>query len=297
MARKAKRQARSGLSRMAVTAAVLALLVLAVLLGWQLWQTYGPGRAIDGQLEVHMIDVGQGDSILVRCGKETMLVDAGLKDAGDDVSAYLQKQGIRKLDRLVITHDHNDHRGGLQKVLRDIDTRMLMLYDGGDGESGYLLAGQLAGSSSCDIAFLEKGQQFPLGEATVTVVFPRAGYQTDDLNDASLVLLVECAGKRVLLTGDSTAAAELLYYEDLPRIDVLKVAHHGSGGSNSTEMLRQIKPNIALISCGANNEYGHPHKRVLRDLQDVGAAVYRTDRQGDLLVTLQDGRFTVKTEK
>ena len=80
-------------------------------------------------------------------------------------------------------------------------------------------------------------------------------------------------------------------------MDVLKVAHHGSGGSNSTELLQRIKPRIALISCGANNEYGHPHKRVLRDLQGVGAAVYRTDRQGDLVVTLQDGRFRVKSEK
>ena len=297
MARNAKKHARAGWSWTTKLAVGLILLVLAVLLGWWLWQTYGPGREIDGQLEVHVIDVGQGDSILVRCGKETMLVDAGLKDAGDDVAAYLRAQGIRKLDRVVITHDHNDHRGGLQQVLQEIDMRTLMLYDGGDRESGYLLAGQLAGSSSCEFAFLEKGQQFSLGEATVKVIFPRAGYGTDDLNDASLVLLVECAGKRVLLTGDSTAAAELLYYEELPRVDVLKVAHHGSGGSNSTELLQRIKPRIALISCGTNNEYGHPHKRVLRDLQGVGAAVYRTDRQGNLVVTLQDGRFRVKSEK
>lgn len=244
-----------------------------------------------------MIDVGQGDSILLRSGNETMLIDTGLRESGDDVSGYLQRLGIRRLDRLLITHDHSDHAGGTSRVMKDIDTDVLMLYDGGDREEGYLLAGELAGSSSCDIAFVEAGQQFPLGEATVKVVFPTAGYRTDDLNDSSVVLLVECDGKRVLLTGDSTAAAELLYYEDLPKVDVLKVAHHGSGGSSSAELLERIRPNIALISCGLDNDYGHPHHRVMGDLEALGAEILRTDLQGDLVVTLQDGIFETKTER
>ena len=303
MAKNKKRRPRRRKFRPILLLLGLVLAAAAVMSGQIPWEKLGvlptppatPEPSV--QMEIHMIDVGQGESILVRCGTETMLVDAGLRESGDDVSAYLQAQGIEKLDRLVISHDHSDHRGGLQRVLRDIDTNVLMLYDGGDRDSGYLLAGELAGSSACDIAFLEAGQTFSLGSATVTVVFPRAGYGSDDLNDVSLVLLLECDGKRVLLTADSTAAAEWLYYEDLPQVDVLKVAHHGSGGSTTTELLQQIKPKLALISCGENNDYGHPHKRVLQALQDVGAAVYRTDLQGDLVVTLQDGAFSVKTQR
>ena len=303
MAKNKKRRPRRRKFRPILLLLGLVLAAAAVMSGQIPWEKLGvlptppatPEPSV--QMEIHMIDVGQGESILVRCGTETMLVDAGLRESGDDVSAYLQAQGIEKLDRLVISHDHSDHRGGLQRVLRDIDTNVLMLYDGGDRDSGYLLAGELAGSSACDIAFLEAGQTFSLGSATVTVVFPRAGYGSDDLNDVSLVLLLECDGKRALLTADSTAAAEWLYYEDLPQVDVLKVAHHGSGGSTTTELLQQIKPKLALISCGENNDYGHPHKRVLQALQDVGAAVYRTDLQGDLVVTLQDGAFSVKTQR
>lgn len=290
----------AGKRRISISILLTLLLAAAVLAaavgGW--YQThYGSGKPITGQLEIHVIDVGQGDSILLRSGDEAMLIDTGLQEAGDDVSAYLQKLGIRKLDRLLITHEHSDHSGGLKRVLKDIDTDLLMLYDGGDRDSGYLLAGELAGRSNCDIVFVEKGQQFPLGEAVVKVVFPKAGYDSDDLNDESVVLLVECAGKRVLLTGDSTAAAELLYYKDLPKIDVLKVAHHGSGGSSSEELLRAIQPKIALISCGLNNDYGHPHNRVTGTLGDLGSQIYRTDRQGNLVVTAQDGELSVQTER
>lgn len=297
MARRKRHRAGARISWPSALTILLALAVLAATGGWRYWTQHGSARPIAGQLEIHVIDVGQGDSILLRSGKETMLIDTGLRESGDDVSGYLQRLGIRRLDRLLITHDHSDHAGGTSRVMKDIDTDVLMLYDGGDREEGYLLAGELAGSSACDIAFVEAGQQFPLGEATVKVIFPTAGYRTDDLNDSSVVLLVECDGKRVLLTGDSTAAAELLYYEDLPKVDVLKVAHHGSGGSSSAELLERIRPSIALISCGLDNDYGHPHQRVMGDLQALGAQILRTDLQGDLVVTLQDGIFETKTQR
>ena len=276
---------------------LLTIVLVLASLAWEYWEDYQSRQPIAGQLELHMIDVGQGDSFLLRSGNETMLIDASIRDAGKTISAYLQDLGIQKLDRLLITHDHSDHKGGLKQVMKDIDTDVLMLYDGGDRESGYQLAGEMAGSSSCDIAFVEAGQQFTLGDAVIKVIFPTTGYETDDKNDASVVLLVECAGKRILLTGDSTAAAELRYYESLPTVDVLKVGHHGSGGSTSKDLLDQIQPKLALISCGADNDYGHPHKRVVNDLKEIGAQIYRTDEQGHVVLTLQDGELTVKTQR
>jgi competence protein ComEC len=292
MAKKHKRRRKKRGSGFSI---LLALTVLVTSAAWWYWNNLGPDQPIDGQLEVHVIDVGQGDSILLRSGTETMLIDSGLRETGDDVSRYLQEQGIRKLDRVLITHDHSDHTGGLKRVLRDLDTELLMLYDGGDRESGYLLAGELAGSSSCDIAFVEAGQQFPLGEAIVKVLFPTAGYYSDDQNDMSVVLLVECGGKRLLLTGDSTAEAEAEYWMKLPKIDVLKVGHHGSSGSSSEKLLLATRPEFALISCGRDNDYGHPHDRVLQTLKGMGAKVFRTDLQGDLVVTLQNGDLSVRT--
>lgn len=297
MARRKRRNHRGRRSLPSVLTLLLALAVLLGAIGWKYWTEYSLPQPIQGDLELHVIDVGQGESILLRSGTESMLIDTGLREAGDDVSEYLQNLGIQTLDRLLITHDHSDHRGGIKRVLKDIDTKVLMLYDGGDRDSGYQLAGDLAGSSSCDIAFVEAGQQFPLGDAVVKVIFPIAGYHTDDLNDESVVLLVECGGKRILLTSDSTAAAELLYYEDLPTVDVLKVAHHGSGGSSSVDLLKKIRPKLALISCGLDNDYGHPHDRVTQALAALGAEVYRTDKQGDLVVTLKDGALTVKTQR
>ncbi len=297
MRRRKNTRTGAGISWAPVLTILLAMAVLLLTAGWWYWTHYGASNRAQGQLEIHMIDVGQGESILLRSGTETMLIDTGLRESGDDVSAYLQALGVRKLDRLLITHDHSDHRGGLRRVLKDIDTRVLMLYDGGDRESGYQLAGELAGSSACDIAFVEAGQQFPLGEAIVRVIFPTAGYHSDDLNDTSVVLLVECADKRVLLTGDSTAEAEKLYYKELPPVDVLNVGHHGSADSSSDVILQRIVPKIALISCGAQNDYGHPHDRVVQALQKLGTEIYRTDTRGDVVVTLKDGAFTVKTAR
>lgn len=297
MARKNKKTGRGGIPWASVLAVLLAMVILAVAAGGWYRTHYGSARPIDSQLELHVIDVGQGDCLLLRSKDEAMLIDTGLRESGDEVEAYLRGQGIRRLDRLLITHDHSDHSGGLSRVLQAIDTQVLMLYDGGDRESGLFLAGSLAGSSSCDIHFVEQGQQFPLGEAVVKVLFPTAGYTSDDLNDESVVLLVECGDKRLLLTGDSTAAAEWLYCDDLPRVDVLKIAHHGSGGSTSEELLEKIRPRIALISCGLNNDYGHPHDRVIRALQAMGAELYRTDRQGTLVVTVQNGEITVETKR
>lgn len=271
-------------------ALLLAALFFALLLWQQPWNRGG-----SGQLELHLLDVGQGECILLRSGGKTMLIDAGTRESGDDIVAYLREQNIRKLDMILITHDHNDHTGGLPAVLEAVDTRLLLLYDGGDRESALLEVGQLAGASGCDVDFLSAGRRLELGQAVLTVVFPTAGYTSDAVNDTSLVLLAECAGRRMLLTGDSTAEAEKLYAAQLPHLDVLKAGHHGSGGSTSQALLDATTPELTLISAGAENPYGHPNEILLRRLEETGTAVYRTDQSGTILVTVTNGKLRVST--
>lgn len=269
-------------------ACLLAALFFTLLLWQQPWKQADPGT-----LEVHMLDVGQGDCILLRSGGQTMLIDTGPRESGEAVADYLCKAGIKKLDSIVITHDHSDHTGGLPAVLAAVDTRLLVLYDQGDRESGLQLAGELAGTSACDVDFVSAGRTLTVGDAILTVMYPQARMQFDDPNDGSLVLLAESGDTRMLFTGDSTRRAEKAYADLLPRVDLLKVAHHGSDGSTGDELLAATCPDTALISVGAGNAYGHPGAAVLERLQAAGAVVYRTDLSGTLVVRASEDGLTV----
>jgi competence protein ComEC len=162
-------------------------------------------------------------------------------------------------------------------------------------EAALTTAGDWVGNTATQIAVTGAGRQYMLGDAVITVLHPEQGNGIDDMNDLSLVLLVEYGGRRLLITGDLTENEE----PNLPAIgpvDVLQVAHHGSNGSSSQAFLQKITPDYALISCGKNNDYGHPHADVLSRLQALGAQIYRTDRDGTVVVRVNEGEISVKIE-
>lgn len=255
------------------------------------------------QLSVDFIDVGQGDSILICSGGQSMLVDAGTNESGKTVLNFLSDKGIKKLDYAVGTHPHADHIGGLDDVIRGIDTDSLLMPNAVTDTKTFNDVLDAAESRNLSITVPEEDDEFSLGASRVTVL-SKNKEQSDNLNNSSLILKVVYGNFSLLLTGDAEKEAEKQLLSDKKDVsaDVLKVGHHGSETSTSGEFLKAVSPKCAVISCGKNNDYGHPHEKTLKKLEKQGTEVYRTDISGTIsLFADSDGRFSMsvkgKTER
>ncbi|MCQ4795788.1 Ig-like domain-containing protein [Anaerofustis stercorihominis] len=256
----------------------------------------------DNSLKAHFIDVGQGDSIFIKNNSENMLVDTGNSLGGDKVINYLNKIKVSKIDRLVITHPDIDHMGGAIKIVEhfgNIENGVMIssVMEGENAEAketyGKLM--KLLEDKNIDVIKVKTDYAFNVGEIKNKVL-----YGETDLagNDASLVLDVSYLGRNLLLTGDMTSSVEnILLNENLVKhYDVLKVAHHGAKTSSSIPFLNKVKPTFSIISVGKNS-YGHPTKETINNLTKVGSKIYRTDRDGSVLVTIDDKGINVTKEK
>ena len=287
------------LCRVFLAACLLLLFVGALRIG--LFRKYMPENLLPAPVEgqagfaLHMLDVGQGQALLLTCGGESAMVDTGLPATAGQTVRYVRRQGVKELKYLFVTHPHSDHCGGAGTVLEDVGAETLIIPEYLSPEAALATAGDWLGSTDTQIAVTHTGETFSLGEAVISVLHPAAGNGIEDMNDLSLVLLVEYVGKRLLLTGDISREVELAL-PDCGPVDILQVPHHGSGGSSCEEFLERLSPDYALISCGENNDYGHPHDSVLERLADVGARVHRTDREGTLVVRIREGQITVESE-
>lgn len=257
-------------------------------------ETEAPVETIckDGIMIVHFIDVGQADCALIECGGMSMLIDGGNTDDGWDVVEYIGDQGIEKLDLVVGTHPHEDHIGGLPSVMdaMPIDT-LWSGYIPYNSSASYAFK-DTASDKGLTITYPQLGDTYALGDALVTVLGPvRTSYE--DVNDLSLVLMVEYGDTRFLFTGDMEMIAEdeMLDHwgEDFDfTADVLKVGHHGSYSSTGYRLLRAVMPTYGVISVGGNNDYGHPHDDPISRLRDAEVTIYRTDKMYDI-VAVSDG--------
>ncbi len=272
--------------------ALLALAVGAVAMGWP--------QSSEKLPELAMIDVGQGDSILLRDGDRAILVDGGGWDGGDlggrVLLPALLGEGVRRLDAVVMTHPDRDHCGGLVDISAYLPVDEVWMAPGWDPES---CAGRLASLPGTRTRFLAKGDRASLGRWRFKVLHPEADDPSHETNERSLVLLAEVHGRRVLLTGDVESWAEHRLVDccarDL-RVDILKVAHHGSRTSSTGTFLEAATPRLALISAGVRNLYHHPSPEVVERLEEHGARVLRTDRSGEVVVRFEEGgRMRVET--
>jgi len=236
-------------------------------------------------LSITMLDVGQGQSILLCSGGRTALIDCGgSKDnAGDIAADYLQSLGISHLDLLVLTHCHNDHANGVPELFARLDISALVLPDLREEESPYraeILS--LARESGTAITLLDDNRTLSFGKAELKLYAPLGDGGT---NEEGLFVLASCGEFDALITGDANAFVEslLLKYGALPDIEVLASGHHGSKNSTSERLLDAVKPETCLISVGYNT-YGHPADETLSRLAARGIDIYRTDRMGNLTV-------------
>lgn len=247
-------------------------------------------NASSSALTVWVFDVGQGDGIFIDGPERDVLIDGGSSRVIVEKISDVFPSWDRSIDRVVMTHAHSDHMTGLAEVMRR--------YRVGEFISGGGASGVLASSSFPLVQFTSAGDVYELGDgATLTTLWPTrvSVSETDDLNEDSVVLFLRYGETTMLLTGDALADAESQW--PVGAIDVLKVGHHGSDTSTSWNLLRQTTPSTAIISVGSENDYGHPSPFVLDRLVRNGANVFRTDRDGDVVVESDGGEPTIRALK
>lgn len=241
-------------------------------------------------MEVHFLEVGQGDATLIICGDATMLIDCSVEDYGTKIQNYLQKRGITQLDYLILTHPDSDHIGGAPVIIQKFDIKQVFMSDFVKDNKFYdKVINTLKGREFSWIT-PQVGSTWELGEARFTIVGPAEKY--DNPNDSSLSLILTHGDNTFLFTGDTQEAAEKdmverdgeeISYDLLA--DVYKAGHHGSRTSSCKEFLDAVNPTYAVISCGEGNSYGHPHAATLNEFRSRGIKVFRTDEQGSIIAT------------
>lgn len=246
-------------------------------------------------LEVHFLDIGQGDSALLFCGDETLLIDGGKVKNNQKLIARLKELEVDHLDAVICSHPDEDHCGGLSAVLAS--TRTDAFYCSVDSwhTKAFSDVTKYVAEQGISVTIPQAGDSFAFGEASVEFLGPVVDYG-DDPNEGSLVARVRYGETSFLFTGDMGFEAEddMLAAGVDVSATVLKVAHHGSAGSSSTEFLQAVHPQYAVISVGADNDYGHPTEAALNRLSACGIPVYRTDLLGEI-IAVSDGKTVTMT--
>lgn len=239
-------------------------------------------------LQVDVLDVGQGQSVLLRCGDRFILVDCGgdnYHEAGDIAADRLMSFGQGELDLLILTHCHDDHANGVPELLDRIDVKCIALPDVEPKSDLFREILVRAEQEKTEVLFVREDTVLQVGTTDITL-YPPLG--DEDANELGLTVLCSAQEQDILITGDMSAEVEqeLLEYAHLPDVEVMVAGHHGSKYSNSRQLLVAVRPEIAVFSVGAYNTYGHPAPEALERFAAVGAECYRTDTMGTVTLTI-----------
>ncbi len=277
---------------------ILALILFAAA-GLVLMVQYYPAVLHPGQqsgFSVLFLDVGQGDSALVQCDGHAMLIDGGDRSNSQKIYSVLKKQGISHLDLVVASHPHADHVGGLAAAFQAADAELVLCSTTDASGEIFQNFSRYASQKGSGIQIPEVGTIYPLGDAQVEILGLNAAPEG---NDSSIILRVTYGQNSFLFTGDASFESENALIRsgiDL-HTDVLKVGHHGSNDSTSEAFLTAVGPQYAVISVGRQNSYGHPSAATLELLRNARLSVYRTDLQGDILITSDGSHLSVSPGK
>ena len=252
---------------------------------------------VNGNLIIDFIDVGQGDSILIRQGEHAMLIDGGTTECKDDLLNFLKQENVNYLDYIVGTHPHEDHIGSLDDVVNTIDFNEILFPKVTTTTKTFenlVIAVQNKGKK---FTAPQVGKEYSLGEAKFVILAPNSGnYQS--LNDYSIVIKMSYGQNSFLFTGDaeSVSEKEILNLGYDIKADVLKIGHHGATTSTTQSFLDAVNPKYAVISCGKNNSYKHPTKTTMEKLSQKKIKVYRTDEQGTIELVSNGKDITFNVE-
>jgi competence protein ComEC len=275
-------------------ALALAAALLIVVAAWAL----RPAAPVPPKrFTVSFLDVGQGDATLLQApGGETALIDGGPLQPHEDLVAKIRELGARSLDLVVLTHAQADHEDGLEAVVRELPVRLLL--DGGRGARApahrRIIA--LARERGAHVISPRAGETLRIGRMRLRVLSPERGFAmaAEEPNDRAIVLIASYGGLDVFLPADAESNVTLGL--PLRPVEVIKVAHHGSEDEGLRALLGRLEPQIAVIEVGERNRYGHPSGRTLATLERSVPTILRTDRDGDVEVTLGSAGPSVSTE-
>ena len=281
---------------------ILCLLVFVAGAFFLLKENQKPAVDISEGLNIRMLDIGQGDSILIQGQGKTILVDTGPPGSKERILADLKKYNVAQIDILIITHPHADHNGNAAEILNKIPVGIV--YESPTPSSSPIVKKiyTTMKSKNVNLKIPVAGEKIQIADgAYIEFLTPIEGFgKVDNLNNGSLVFMLVCGDTKILFTGDGEKELEsklVSIYGNKLKAQILKAPHHGSRTSSSEVFLNTVKPEVALISCEKGNDYGHPHKEVMNRYSKYGIRSYRTDTQGDLSVIMNGKGYKVSSEK
>lgn len=256
----------------------------------------------EGELIVHFLDVGQGDSSFIELpNDECMLIDASTSEYDETIAQTISSFGYSKIDYVVATHPHADHIGGMAYVIDSFDIGGIFMPKVSSNSKTFENLLKTISDNNLQIITAKAGENiYSSSEMQIDFLAP-VEETYDETNDYSAVVKISYGKNSFIFTGDAEETAEkdmMTFNYSALDCDVLKVGHHGSNSSSSMDFLDAVTPEYAVISCGEGNSYGHPHDEPLKRFAKIGAEVYRTDTEGTITI-ICDGNngFEVKTEK
>lgn len=251
---------------------------------------------VQAPLEVHFLDVGQGDSTLVVCGEDALLIDAGDNNQGTKIQNYLQNQGVDSLKYVICTHPDEDHIGGMDVILYKFECETILMTEEDKDTDTYRDVVDTMENRGYQRTLPVTGQQYSLGDAVFTVAGPVS--MGSDSNNNSIAIVLEHGNQKFLFTGDAEEEEEREIIAEAAAagisldVDVYKAGHHGSRNSSSEALLDAASPAYAVVSCGEGNSYGHPHAETLNQFRSRGIEVFRTDEQGSVVLVCDGNEVT-----
>lgn len=254
----------------------------------------------EGAVQIHFIDVGQGDCELIISDGESMLIDTGEKENAENVCRYIRNQGLEKLDYMLLTHQHSDHMGGASEIINSIEVENIIIPKLPDDMTpttrfyeDFLISVK---ENGLKLIPAKPRDMYEIGECTLEIISPVKDY--DDLNNFSAAAILTHGKNDFLFTGDIEKEAEkdILETGRMRNVNVLKAAHHGSSTSGCKEFIEVARPDYVVISCGEGNSYNHPNKAFVERVKKYTDSIYRTDIDGTVIFESKDDKITVTIE-
>ncbi len=277
---------------------VIILVILLIVGGIRYIQKEKAAQLVDGSVELHVIDVGQGDSVLIKTDVGNMLIDAGTNDCEQSLSNYLDSVGVDSFEYCIFTHPHEDHIGGADMIMENYDVRNVIISPASASTTTYERLLDSLERSSANVIKAMPGEEYSLGDLEIFIMGPIVVGDERDENNTSVITRLSYGGMRMMFTGDAEKIQEMDILDKYSSFeldcDFLKMGHHGSSTSSCEDFMDAVTPSIAAISCGKDNSYGHPHREIVALLEERGIEYHRTDRLGDIVYICDGETIEIK---
>lgn len=279
-------------SKTTIIAIAVILLFLFLLFGGRFVDSLTTSAPPEGMLYAQFIDVGQGDSTLIitPAGKH-ILIDTGTHDSTSKIIDHLQKTDVETIDYMILTHPHADHIGGAAEIIERFEINKVLMPDVTTNTRTFYNLLEAIEREGCEALIADAGARHTIDGCVIDILGPITP-DKENLNNSSVVCKITYGETSFMFTGDMETDYEkelVSLYGDSLASDVLKVGHHGSSTSSSEEFLTAVSAETGIISCGKDNEYGHPHSTILKRLKKLGITCLRTDKEGTISL-VSDGK-------